>query len=706
MNKTLSSIVFLTAFTLTLQAQVKMNFSLALQAKTQSSQEVKMFIKGEPSEVKRLLAQEGGTFYYSHGDISVASALPSSIGKICASKAVSRIEAYPQRISLLNDTMLINNNIIPVHDGTAPLAQAYDGTGIVMGFIDTGIDFTHPDFLDSAGKSRVKFLWDQNKPIAANTPMPYNYGQEWTNIQIDSGLAASHSDVPYSGHGTHVAGIGAGDGSATGNYKGAAPNADIIMVAMNFGSSSPTLIADAADYIFNKAQLLGKPCVINASLGDYYGSHDGLDLQAQIISNMIDAQPGRSFVAAAGNGGTTRFHLGYTVTADTNFTFFEGSSIYIPMYADTNDLKNVDFAIGADQTSPYYSFRGHIPFSDINDHLGVLKADTLYNGSNRIGIIQSYGDLNGGVYSMEFLITPDSAAYKWRLMCTGSGKFDCWTFDLFDGAITSSTEMDDSAYYKFPDFDKTIVSSFQCLDNVISVGNYTNRKTYIDYNNNLFVNTATNPGELHPTSSHGPTRDGRIKPDVCSPGDMTLAAIPLSMVPSIVSSYPDALAQGGYHVRNGGSSHSSPSVAGIAALYLQMDPSATAAEIKQDIICSAKNDAFTGALLPDNYWGYGKANAYGALVGCLSVGQEIHEEETAFTVYPNPNNGETMSISISTLNYSAENKIMIYNALGEEVLNLVAENGRYNISSLPSGAYFCCLFENGKRVGTKKIIIL
>jgi hypothetical protein len=65
-----------------------------------------------------------------------------------------------------------------------------------------------------------------------------------------------------------------------------------------------------------------------------------------------------------------------------------------------------------------------------------------------------------------------------------------------------------------------------------------------------------------------------------------------------------------------------------------------------------------------------------------------------------------MSISISALNYSADNKITIYNALGEEVLNLVAENGRYNISSLHSGTYFCCLFENGKRVGTKKIIIL
>ncbi|MBL0103977.1 MAG: hypothetical protein IPP51_09635 [Bacteroidetes bacterium] len=62
-------------------------------------------------------------------------------------------------------------------------------------------------------------------------------------------------------------------------------------------------MANAVEYIFNKAQQLGKPCVINASLGDYIGSHDGLDLESQYISNLLNQQAGRALVAAAGNVG-------------------------------------------------------------------------------------------------------------------------------------------------------------------------------------------------------------------------------------------------------------------------------------------------------------------------------------------------------------------------------------------------------------------
>jgi subtilisin family serine protease len=372
------------------------------------------------------------------------------------------------------------------------------------------------------------------------------------------------------------------------------------------------------------------------------------------------------------------------------------------MYADTNDLKNVDFSIGADKPGPY-SYRGNIPFSDISGHLGILKSDTLYNGANRIGIIDSYGNLNGGVYSMEFLITPDSASYLWRLITTGSGKFDCWTFDLYNGALPSSSEMSDSIFYKLPDTEKTTVSSFQCLDEVISVGNYTNRQTYLDYNGDLFVNTSTVAGEIHPSSSHGPTRDGRIKPEICSPGDLTLAAVPLSLVPGIVSGYPDALAQGGFHVRNGGSSHSSPGVAGIAALYLQMDPGATAAEIRNAIICSAYSDVFTDPLLPNNTWGYGKANAYGALSGCISTSLE-DPEENEIMIYPNPASAEGFEVSTEMI--SAEQTLLICNTLGQKVMEMKVTSPKTRVTGLAPGVYFCNLPGNGRAMLSKKVVIL
>lgn len=704
MQKNLLLSGFCLLFSLFGNAQSKMNFSLYKQVEKRSTQTIEVFIQGDISVIRELVASNGGSFKYSSGNIAAVKIAPSELGKIMSDPAIKRMEAYPNRLKPLSDTMLIQTNVIPVHAGTAPLPQAYDGDGVIVGIIDTGIDFIHPDFRDSAGNSRIKFLWDQNQPLAANTPLPYNYGQEWTNTDIDGGLAAAHNDEAYGGHGTHVAGIAVGNGNATGTYKGVAPKADIIAVAIDFVGGS---IADATDYIYARANALGKPCVINASLGDYYGSHDGMDLQAQMMRNLINLQPGRSFVAAVGNGGTTPYHVGYTVTSDTNFTFFEGSSsIYIPMYADTNDLKFVNFAIGADQFSPVHSFRGHIPFSDISSHLGVLKNDTLFNGSSRIGIIESYGDLVGGVYSMEFIITPDSGSYKWRLMTTGTGKFDSWTFDVYAGALPPASTMPDSSFCKLSDTDKTTVSSFQCLDEVISVGNYTNRKVYMDVNSVPYVNTATNPGVLHATSSRGPTRDGRIKPDICSPGDMTVAAMVVAMGPFLIANYPDNVALGGYHVRNGGSSHASPSVAGIAALYLQKNPTATAAQVKSNILCSARLDAFTGGSLPDNNWGYGKSDGFVTLTGCITTDISESTQDLSMLIYPNPSGGD-LHIDLSGYDPKCKAQLMIFNAMGELVKTVSIQNHSNQISlDLASGIYSCNLFVDGEKLASKKLIIL
>ena len=701
-------LVFLVA-SASLSAQQKMNFDLARRVSESGSSAkiIDVFVQGNIEAIKQITERAGGRYGYSADDIAVVHIPANRIADLVSSKSVRRIETYPQRVKPLNDTMLINNNVVPVHAGTAPLPQAYDGSGIVVGFIDTGIDFTHPDFQDSTGKSRIKFLWDQSQPAGPNSPV-FGYGQEWTGAEIDSGLAAAHNDLAFSGHGTHVAGVAVGNGLATGTYKGVAPKADIVMVAYDFGSNSSTLIIDAVDYIYGKAQLLGEPCVINASLGDYYGSHDGYDLQALLVSDMINQQPGRAFVAAAGNGGEIPFHMGYTVTADTSFACFEGSHPYIPMYADTADMNNIQFAISADQFSPSYSFRGRTNFSNISQHLGILGHDTIYNSNgDRIATMLTYGDQVGGAYSMEFAITPDSAGYIFRLLTTGSGKFDCYTFDVYAGAMPSTAAMHDSALYKPSDTDQTIVGSYNCLDNVISVGNYTNRHSYIDVNGVPYYNTATTTGALHSTSSHGPTRDGRIKPDICSPGDMTVAAVVLSLVPDITANYPDALALGGFHVRDGGTSHSAPSVAGIAALYLQMNPTATATELKQDLLCSARQDSFTGSSLPDNYWGYGKADAFHMLTGCNVTGIEEPVTTSAISIYPNPSvTGNVLTIATTDLDAKNKNELKIYDVAGKLVSATVLKSNTMQLTvELNAGIYFCNITVNGKNVSSKKLII-
>jgi len=704
-------------FALTSIAQKsKINFELAQKTKCISCQQenIDVFIKGDVQKIKSIVEQQNGHFKYAYNNIAVANIRVQTIPFLIASSSIQRIEHYTPRLQIMADTMLAQNNVYPIHNGDSPLTQAYTGSGIVIGVIDTGIDITHPDFKNSNGTTRIKYLWDQRYTLNPNSPGPYNYGQEWDNTEIDNGDASVHDANYYYGHGTHITGVAAGNGLATGQFKGVAPDADIVMVALDFNGTSPTLVTDAVEYIYAKAQAMGKPCVINCSFGDYTGSHDGKDLQAQLIKNMINAQNGRALVAAAGNGGHIPFHLGYTVSADTNFTMFSPSGsgeVYIQMWADTNNFKNVDFSIGADQLSPNYSFRGRIPFSNIQQHLGVLQEDTLYNAGNRIGIIQSYGDVMDDVYSMEFNIIPDSTDYKWRLITTGNGAFDSWSFNMVNSNLPSANVMTDSIFYKKGDLNQTIVSSFQCLDDVITVGNYINRRSHINYYDTLVTNYTITPGARVNSSSSGPTRDGRIKPDIMATGDKTISCLTQGMLADFITYLPGELAtSSGFHKFGGGTSAASPVVAGIAALYLEKNPNATAQQLKQAVISCTKQDNFTGTNLPNNTWGYGKVDAFTTLTGCVttSINNVANSNGHQLIIYPNPSNNE-VNFNFSFVEMGANDKLElnIYNAIGKLVKSIKVNNTIISINNvLPAGMYHCELILNGQKYASEKMIIL
>jgi len=706
------SFVFALLFSLSTFAQKsKMNFELAQQAKSASNSMLDVFIKGDVSTIKQLVESSSGEFKYASGNIVVARIKSNSINTIASNTKVIRMEAYTPHLKIMGDTALIQNNVVPVHAGTAPLTQNYKGTGVVIGIIDTGIDITHPDLKNSLGATRIKYLWDQRYTAQANSPQPYNYGQEWDSTQIDNGGAAAHDATYYYGHGTHITGIAAGNGLAINKYEGIAPEADIIFVALDFNSTNPTLVTDAVNYIYAKAQAMGKPCVINSSFGDYYGSHDGNDLQAQTIKNLINQQPGRALVAAAGNGGNVPFHLGYTVTSDTNFTFFKytNTSVYIQLWADTTNFKNVDFSIGADQMTPGHSFRGRIPFSDITSHIGILKEDTLYNGGNRIGIIQSYGDVIGATYSMEFNIIPDSTSYYWRLITTGAGKFDTWNFDVIRNNLPSQVSMPDSSYYKLPDFNQTIVSSFQCLDEVITVGNYVNRNGYTNYNGTYTYDPSRIVSEIAPSSSRGPTRDGRTKPDIAATGDWVISCLAQPLRNDYITLAPTQIVAGAYHKRGDGTSAASPVVAGTAALYLQKNPTATGIQVKQAILACPKTDSLTGTNLPDNDWGYGKVDVFTTLTGCLVTEvTDMPPVKPELLIYPNPSANE-VNFDLNFLQITPMDlvEIRIYNAVGKLVKRIKATKSIVSINNeLAPGVYLCELIINEKKQASEKLVIL
>lgn len=526
-----------------------------------------------------------------------------------------------------NDTARVRHRVNEVHQGAGDLPHGYTGKNVIIGYVDQGLDWNHPDFRDSNNHTRVLKYWDHTAATTSTSPAPYGYGQLCDSSAIANGTC------PYTesgtAHGTSVAGAGSGNGRANGKEKGMAPDSKIIIVETNFNLPNWTLtVADACDFIFKTADSLGLPAVVNLSVGSYFGSHDGNDPASEMMEALLDEKAGRIIIGAAGNGGNFgKYHLHGTATSDTSFVWFKNNpsnqiaanSIYFDLWADSTDFKDVVFGFGADKASPNYRFRGYSNF-----HPGVVSAiqplrDTIYSPlGHRLAVIEVYTEMLNSTFHMEALLTKlDSSDYLFRFATTGNGEYDLWSgswAQLNDMITDIPSPVDYPAIlnYQLPDSLQSIVSSWNCSEKMISVANMRNRSSHINNNGIPHVTADNTPvGKLSPGSSKGPSRVGVVKPDITASGDVMISSFPLFMHNN--ASYNTSMQQGGWHGRNGGTSMASPVVAGIAALYLEKCNSSTYADFKKDLIANAFTDNFTG-VVPNFGYGNGKADAYKTLL--------------------------------------------------------------------------------------------
>jgi len=723
-------------FTTVAIAQTKFDFYLAekqqafAQKLTDGSEMIEVLVKGNVKAIKQLVQANNGVFKYSYGNIAAIKIPVSSLPAFYYSRDVVRMEGKPPHMHPCNDTMRTKAHVVECQMGQAPLTQPYKGKGIVIGMIDTGIDFTHPDLQDSAHKSRVQYLWDMNQPIGPLTPTPYGYGVSWSKAMIDTALAKGNPATLKtmdsaagleSGHGSHVSGVATSDGLANGTCIGVAPQADIMMVAYNFTVQTNNEMTDAVNYLYTKADSLGEPCVINASLGDYDGSHDGQDLQALMIDSMITAKAGRVFVASAGNASNIPYHVGYTQTAgDTSFSWFaytpaNGGTVYFDAWADTATAKNLQFSVGVDNIKPF-TFISQTAFSAISANLGKIIYDTLKNShGNRIGIVETYTYTQGKAYSVSVQIKPDSTSYYWRFTTTGNGRVDCWYPDptpIVDTGLPNVSVFPAIKNYKMPDTLSTLCSSYQCSNNVITVGVFHNRNTFRNYDSTLtaLYDSTVIEGSLSYYSGVGPTRDGRMKPDITAPGDFCMSVIPTVFQNYLITTTPTHTDYGGWHYYDGGTSTASPAVAGVAALYLQRFPTSTNLQVKEAITYCSDQDTFTG-VTPNYQWGYGKVDAFKALTGCeLAVNNIPSVPTSSLFAYPNPTNGgTTIGYDFSTMNEYCTATIDVYDVFGKKIKTLELKNNKgtvqLNSGELSSGMYFYTLMVDGQRLKTEKLIV-
>ncbi|MNU64954.1 PII-type proteinase precursor [compost metagenome] len=550
-------------------------------------------------------------------------AQPVWIQKAIESKIIKSFYLEFSLPKALNDSTLVKHYVKPVHQGLG-LQTPFTGKDVIVAFVDQGLDYNHPDFIDANGNTRVLYYWDHTLPPAANTPMPYGYGQLWTGAEIQAGTCGSMEES--SAHGTSVTGAGVSNGLANGQEKGMAPDAKIIVIETNFNLPNWTLtVADACDFVFKKAEALGLPAVVNLSVGSYLGSHDGTDPAAILMDNLLDEKDGRIIVCAAGNSGSWgKYHVHGDVDSDTSFVWVKpnpgsqlgANTVYLDLWTDLTDA-TWEYAWAANLGSGTFQERAQTIYRAANAGLGAVIRDTLWNGSNRIATMEIYPEIIGPNLHLEFYLNHvDSASYLYALKTKGSGKYDAWSGsafislnDMVTTGLPTAAVYPNIQHYNLPDSLQTIVSSWNCSPKVVTVGNIRNRYSHVDKNGNTYLPNPPNytaVGQLTPASAKGPTRNGHVKPDVVACGDVSLSAGPFWLLND--PGFNASMSIDGLHVRNGGTSMASPVVAGIAALYLQKCSKGNYQSFLDAIRSTAFTDAFTGTI-PNNAYGYGKIHA-------------------------------------------------------------------------------------------------
>lgn len=576
------------------------------------------------------------------GDILTATLPLNAIGEIAEWEEVRYIEAAKPLLPKVNSS-IVTLNVDDVHAGTG-LDARYDGSGAIIGIVDdTRPDWGHNDFTDSDGDTRVLFLWDKANTGSGVSEISSSTGLECSKAKIDAGTCSATAGGDSTSHASHVAGIAAGDDST---YKGMAPGADLIFVYnvetdADSGGNLSTTIVDDVEYIFAKAKSLKQPAVVNLSLGTSIGAHDDTSSMETALNNLVKGHPGRAIVNAAGNenfntndtGAATYsgLHASIDVASSTDEAFeFKvrngstivslGREVILDIWLTASSSCTVELdAINAAKDAAL------INMSAVSKGSSGTKADSeittltvsftdsanANNGKQHIVATVNFGS---GVSTTEMQDT-----YSFDLIFRGTCSGDAWIWPDRNAAVSFTKNRLSTAIfgytYQAGDSARTITIPGSA-SKIIAVGSFMHVGTWTDSTGSSHSQTATSGtdftslgatggtvGGISLFSSLGPTPDGRKKPDITAPGEPILSSLSANASPS------SGRKVNSKHVKLEGTSMSAPHVAGIVALMFQKNPCLTSDEVKTLLTSNAATDSSTGTSLPDNTWGYGKADA-------------------------------------------------------------------------------------------------
>lgn len=410
------------------------------------------------------------------------------------------------------------------------------GEGVLVAVIDSGVDYSHPDFRNEDGTTRIVEIWDQT--VAGNPPPPYKIGSVYTSEQINLALEQTTGEAMYrivpsrdiNGHGTGVLGIAAGNGRGSrGQQRGVASRSDILVVKLGLPgvNSFPrtTELMQAIDYVIRKAIERQQPISINLSFGNTYGSHDGSSLLETFIDDISNLWK-TTICVGSGNEANAAGHTSGVLTVadgvqDVELGIGENElSINIQIWKSYVDM--VDIAI----VHPSGKVAG--PFQEL---LGTQRFVI-----EQTEILVYYGEPSPYNLAQEIFIDLipadtyiDSGVWRIRLVPKKIvlGEFDMW--------LPSSGSLNLGTRFYRPTAETTLTIP-ATANKVITVGAYDSRLlTYASF------------------SGRGYTREyNQVKPDIVAPGVNIMTTTP-----------------GGSYSTMTGTSFAAPFVTGGAALLMQ-----------------------------------------------------------------------------------------------------------------------------------------
>lgn len=541
------------------------------------------------------------------------------------------------------------------------------GAGVVVGIVDTGLDVSHPDLQTADGKSRVRYLIDfSREPRDRQPELEAEYGCTddsgcaiYSNEDLDEVLHnGTKGDEPTDtfGHGTHVASLAAGNGLSAKKprYVGVAPEAVLFGARVSRAGDGAIQDADiiqATRFIFEQAEALGMPAVVNLSLGSDFGSHDGASALEQGLASFVGPEhPGRAIVVAAGNSGALYSGIGqgqpepYGIHTEVHVP--RESISEIPLMTPTE-------ALGGQVGATIYVWLGFRSGDDLSiavDHDGqewipevapgeaTTFGATGYDGTVFNGPTDGKSSIKVGPNNAVLVISGDfKPGTVFTIRLSGHGTANLWVQSSGGAAPESSVGV------LVPRGEKQgTVNVPASHPDLIAVGATVNRNHWQDSKGKPFLVGESDGGEellgLDGTavfSAAGPNALGVMKPDIVAPGMYVVGAMSAAADPrsnggtGVFASegrcgtpdYECFVTDDRQHAVTSGTSMSAPLVAGAIALLLERRPELTQGQLRALLQAGARQP--TGAIAAEQQVGPGALDLQGTLAALIAEDSPI-----------------------------------------------------------------------------------